>query len=138
MYISETFSEPNGSLPVRIAVIDTGCNLKAPIFDIPGYETRLRGHWKDWLDEFNFEPRDEHGHGTEIVSLLLRILPNAEIFVARVARSQADLDTAGGIIVKVGVCSSSSSSLTETCPGNRSRSYSVGSGYHYNVVRLPT
>lgn len=99
--ISATFSDLNGSQPVRIAVIDTGCDLKAPIFDVSGHESRLKGHWKDWLDESS-RPLDQHGHGTEIVSLLLRILPNAEIFVARVARNQQDLDTAGELIVKVG------------------------------------
>jgi hypothetical protein len=86
--------------PVRIAVLDTGCSMETPILDQRGQEYRLKKNWKDWVDTSS-TPRDEHGHGTRIVSLLLRIAPKAEIHVARVARDVEDLQDATQTIANV-------------------------------------
>jgi hypothetical protein len=97
------FSESTATLkvvPVRIAVLDTGCSLEAPILDQQGQEHRLMKNWKDWVHETTI-PQDEHGHGTRIVSLLLRIAPKAEIHVARVARDMEGLQNATQTIASV-------------------------------------
>lgn len=119
VWISESFSKPENLRPVRVTVIDTGCDITAPIFDLPGQRNRLKGHWKDWMDE-SLKPRDDHGHGTEIVSLLLRILPNAEIFVARVAKDLDSLVDAGERIAKVRAIFDIELRLAKRLPGNRS------------------
>lgn len=86
--------------PIKIAVLDTGCSLNAPIFSMQGQEARMKNHWKDWVDG-SPQPKDTNGHGTKIVSLLLRIAPNAEIFVARVAKDHKSLSKADEVIARV-------------------------------------
>ncbi|KAL1617277.1 hypothetical protein SLS56_011048 [Neofusicoccum ribis] len=83
-------AQGNAVQPVKIAVLDTGCSLDSPIFLMEGQEARLKDRWKDWV-ESSPKPTDENGHGNRIVSLLLRIAPNAEIFVARVAKNPRSL-----------------------------------------------
>jgi len=62
----------------------------------------LKGHWFDCLDESE-EPVDEDpdSHGTAMVALLLRLLPNADIYVFRVARDAEGLSTARESIANV-------------------------------------
>jgi hypothetical protein len=69
----------------------------------PDDEERLDGHWKDWVDN-EPSPVDQHGHGTALVTLLMRMVRNAEIFVARVARNAEGLQNAEDNIAKVLQC----------------------------------
>lgn len=89
-------------IPVRIAVLDTGCSLDAPIFQQPGEDDRVKKGWIDWVGHSD-QPKDDDGHGTRITSLLLRIAPQAEIYVARVATNVEDLQhhTATQVIAEV-------------------------------------
>ncbi|KAJ5971397.1 subtilisin-like protein, partial [Penicillium vulpinum] len=74
---------------VRIAVLDTGYDNNAPFFFSPGVQSRLRG-WKDWVDGSD-EPEDCHGHGTHLVSLIQNCAPEADIYVARIAKKPSEL-----------------------------------------------
>ncbi|KAJ5443340.1 subtilisin-like protein [Penicillium cf. griseofulvum] len=74
---------------VRIAILDTGCDDNAPFFFSPDVEGRLKD-WKDWVDGSD-QPEDCHGHGTHLVSLVLKCAPEADIYVARVAKSPDQL-----------------------------------------------
>lgn len=57
------------------------------------------GHWFDCLGESDeLVDEDPERHGTAMVALLLRLLPNAEIYVVRVARDAEGLSTAKGSI----------------------------------------
>lgn len=89
---------------VRVAVLDTGCDLEHKFFSGPGIrqDKRLEGHWFDCLGE-SPEPVDEDPdrHGTSMVALLLRLLPNAEVYVVRVARNAEGLFTAKQSIAHV-------------------------------------
>jgi subtilisin family serine protease len=77
--------------------------LDAEYFSLcTGDDERLEGHWCDWVKN-EAEPVDEHGHGTALVTLLLRVVPNAEIFVARVAKNAQGLQDAEENIAKVTV-----------------------------------
>ncbi|KAE8441485.1 hypothetical protein EG329_004909 [Mollisiaceae sp. DMI_Dod_QoI] len=86
-----------GTQPVKVAVLDTGCNLSADCFNSSGIrqDERLAGHWFDCMNEED-EPVDDDPsqHGTAIVTLLLRLLPTAEIYVARVSRNADGLSEA--------------------------------------------
>ncbi|KAE8411484.1 hypothetical protein BDV36DRAFT_274502 [Aspergillus pseudocaelatus] len=80
---------PVAPVRVRLAVLDTGCNDNAPFFLSPENDFRLR-EWKDFVDDANhFE--DCHGHGTHLTSLIMKIAPQAEIYVARVAKDPKDI-----------------------------------------------
>lgn len=74
---------------VRIAVLDTGCDDNAPFFFEDNNGDRLR-EWKDWTSGYD-SFGDCHGHGTHMVSLIMKIAPEAHIYVARVARRPSEL-----------------------------------------------
>lgn len=66
------------------------------------HDDRLNGHWLDCLNEAE-NPRDEdpNQHGTAMATLLLRLLPAAEVYVARVARDSENLLVAKKNIAEV-------------------------------------
>ncbi|RYP16696.1 hypothetical protein DL766_009056 [Monosporascus sp. MC13-8B] len=78
--------------PIRVAVLDTGCNMNTGFFDEEhnqGDKQRvMREHWKDFLDDKSPEPVDDDGHGTKIATTLLMLLPRAELFIGRVAKNR--------------------------------------------------
>ncbi|PYH91049.1 subtilisin-like protein [Aspergillus ellipticus CBS 707.79] len=75
--------------PVRIAILDTGYDEEVPFFFFPGIQSRLKG-WKDWVDGSD-KPRDCDGHGTHLVSLLMKCAPEADVYVARIAKDSKDI-----------------------------------------------
>ncbi|KAH8883064.1 subtilisin-like protein [Thozetella sp. PMI_491] len=82
---------------IKIAVIDTGFSLDAAHFKMFGRDEAKRVHFKDFVDVQNTSPidTDHHdeaggpGHGTLVVTLLLKLLPKAIIYVARVVETRA-------------------------------------------------
>ncbi|KAK6603922.1 extracellular alkaline serine protease [Botrytis cinerea] len=91
--------EPNNSpAPVRIAVLDTGYDDRAIFTFQQDNQHRLKG-WKDWVDQSD-QPKDFHGHGTHLVSLVMKIAPKAHLYIARVAKSPSDLLTSSENVAK--------------------------------------
>ncbi|KAL7808609.1 subtilisin-like protein [Trichoderma gracile] len=93
--LSQTRGSPAG---VRIAILDTGCNIDSVFFDMPSIRRRLRG-WKDFVSGAT-DWQDQQGHGTYLASLILQIASVADIYVARVARSADDLAKASGKVAE--------------------------------------
>ena len=89
----------SSSARVRIAVLDTGCDDNAPFFLHPDNGPRLK-EWKDWVDGSD-QWQDCHGHGTHLVSLIMKTAPEAHICVARIAKSPDTLLKAGENVAKV-------------------------------------
>lgn len=92
----------NHSKRIKIAILDTGVDLKHPDFAEdqakPFSERRIKKPL-DFLDSKG-NGRDICGHGTHCVGLLRRVAPWADIHVARVATDfNGDLDPM--IIAKV-------------------------------------
>lgn len=89
---------------IRVAVLDMGCDLGHVFFSGPGsrQDDRLKGHWFDCLGVSD-EPVDEDSkrHRTAILAILLRLLPNADRYVVRVARDAKDLSRAKERIASV-------------------------------------
>lgn len=88
---------------VKIAVLDTGCDLDGSLFNgEPSYEARVKHNWTDWAGSSS-DPVDESKskHGTAVSSLLLRLAPTAEIYVMRIARFEEDIESSGEAIGKV-------------------------------------
>ncbi|KAM0454211.1 hypothetical protein ACHAPV_008481 [Trichoderma viride] len=79
----------NSPSPVRIAVLDTGCDDGSLFFFESDNASRLR-EWKDWTGESE-EYQDCHGHGTYLTSLIMKLSPGAHIYVARVAKYPDEL-----------------------------------------------
>ncbi len=76
--------------PVRIAILDSGLDLENPFIiedqQLPNpciKEVRSFVHGTE-----PYDVRDEIGHGTHALGLLLKVAPRAEIYVARIARQE--------------------------------------------------
>ncbi|KAJ4990181.1 putative subtilisin [Stagonosporopsis vannaccii] len=85
----------------KIAVIDTGYDPTASFLRnpqknrlspnyVPGH---VKYHWKDFWGK-SPGPLDTDGHGTSMLSLLMRIAPFADICVARIAGTDKDIQLA--------------------------------------------
>jgi hypothetical protein len=70
--------------------LDTGCDEQASWFTDTRYD-RLR-EWKDFVDGSG-KRVDVDGHGTHLVSLIMKIAPHADICVARVSKDAKSLDS---------------------------------------------
>lgn len=90
--------------PIRVAVLDTGCDLSGRFFTRNGNSGEAqRIRWHGFVTPGQAVPTDEDPdrHGTNIVTLLLMLLPMCEIFVGRVATSPAQLPDSVPNIAKV-------------------------------------
>ena len=102
-YFSPSASTPKIPKRTKIAIIDTGYDPDSGFFsNQPSRQLgkRIRD-FKDWVLD-NGKPEDTHGHGTFVLSLLMRVAPCADIYVARVAENESDLCNAGPNISEVG------------------------------------
>jgi hypothetical protein len=81
---------------VRIAILDTG------IDSCYSYWASIKGY-KDFVSEGNEQGRDNTGHGTNGVHLFFKILPEADIFVARVFEEAVANDVTTLLMAKVSV-----------------------------------
>lgn len=97
--LAQSILQSSLSTHVRIAVLDTGCDNDAPFFFQEGNSPRLK-EWKDWVDGSD-QMQDRHGHGTHLVSLVMKIAPEAHIYVARIAESPDGLLNSSRNIAKV-------------------------------------
>jgi hypothetical protein len=53
--------------------------------------------WKSFVHKDELA-QDEHGHGSQMVYLAMRMAPQADIYVARVIRNRSEIRTADDII----------------------------------------
>ncbi|KAK3987551.1 hypothetical protein QBC44DRAFT_245552 [Cladorrhinum sp. PSN332] len=75
---------------IRVAVLDTGYDGTSIFFKSPDRKHRIRG-WKDYVNCNSNLRSDTDGHGTHVLSLVMKVAPAADIYVARVAGDTADL-----------------------------------------------
>ena len=66
---------------VRVAILDTGIDPTVDGIKLPF--NRGHVHYKNFASGHDFA-QDTHGHGTAVTSLLLKVAPNADVYVARV------------------------------------------------------
>lgn len=71
---------------LRIAILDTGVDMSHP--EISAQKARIKKR-KAWVQasthKLQAEDEDVHGHGTHATALLLRLVPHADIYFARVS-----------------------------------------------------
>ncbi|KAI3325795.1 hypothetical protein HD806DRAFT_491247 [Xylariaceae sp. AK1471] len=82
---------------IRIAVLDTGYDPGAIFFD-RDRRSRLKD-WKDYVER-DRTIKDEDGHGTHVLSVLMQVAPAADIYVARIARGTPDLLTSSANVAE--------------------------------------
>lgn len=86
--------------PVRIAILDSGLDPENPFLiedqQLPNPQIKEARSFVHGTEPHDI--RDEIGHGTHALGLLLKVAPGAEIYVARVARRETlDPNTYGDI-----------------------------------------
>ncbi|KAK2593254.1 hypothetical protein QQS21_009053 [Conoideocrella luteorostrata] len=75
--------------PVRIAILDTGCDLTLQSFQAANC---FKG-WRDFAVEPPAETEvDEYGHGTFMARLVMQMVPGCELYIARVAQTRQQLE----------------------------------------------
>jgi subtilisin family serine protease len=74
------------TLPVKIAVLDTGIDLDHPFIKAAMRLKRIK-ETKSFVDN-DETMKDESGHGTHVTALLLRVAPEAKIYIAKVAKDE--------------------------------------------------
>ncbi|KAL7922387.1 hypothetical protein ACQKWADRAFT_78429 [Trichoderma austrokoningii] len=75
--------------PVRIAILDTGCDLTLKSFQA----AKCFKGWRDFAVEPPSETEvDEYGHGTFMARLVMQIVPGCELYIARVAQTRQQLE----------------------------------------------
>lgn len=83
----------------KIAVLDTGYDANSDFFDERPRWERIKG-WKDFVSASDSRV-DTDGHGTFILSLIMKIAPMADVYVARVAAGDEDFPNSADNIAKV-------------------------------------
>ncbi|KAF3406266.1 hypothetical protein DPV78_000395 [Talaromyces pinophilus] len=76
---------------IRVAILDTGCNPDIPFFQ----NTAVSDCFKDWKD-FAADSQisvDAIGHGTFMACLFLQVAPIVDLYIARIAVTQDQLES---------------------------------------------
>jgi subtilisin family serine protease len=71
---------------VKIAVLDTGIDLNHPT--IKGAVNMRRIKTSKSFVKDDKTPQDENGHGTHVASLILKVAPESELYVGKIARNE--------------------------------------------------
>lgn len=102
----QTLTKNAQSPAVKIAILDTGCDKNDDFFNGPGmdhlHKLEDTERWHDCLGESD-EPVDEDptSHGTAIAALLLRLAPEAIVYIIRIARNTDELSQSVTNIIDV-------------------------------------
>jgi subtilisin family serine protease len=73
-------------LPIKIAVLDTGVDLKHPAIMTAIQMKQIQKCMKSFVKN-DESMKDECGHGTHIASLLADIAPQAQMYIAKISNS---------------------------------------------------
>lgn len=93
------FGDSQAGSKIKIALLDSGYDASDTVIKAGIQSGRI-------VEEKSFMPgcpadRDEVGHGTHILALLLQQAPHADMYVARVSRSDSQSIDEIGVVAKV-------------------------------------
>lgn len=94
------FAENQSLERIRIAVLDTGYDPEATFFKDSKRKRRIR-EWKDCVISNSMIRQDTDGHGTHVLSLLMKVAPAANFYVVRVAEGTHDLSNSTSNVAEV-------------------------------------
>ena len=77
--------------PIRVAILDTGCQRNVAFFQDSHRSERLKG-WKDFTSAGSESETDTFGHGTFMARLLMHVAPIVDVYLIRVAKNTKDLE----------------------------------------------
>lgn len=70
--------------PIKVAVLDTGIDFEHGFIKGAMKKPRRIKATRDFVDKGN-NIQDFHGHGTHVAALLLKVAPDAQLYIAKVA-----------------------------------------------------
>lgn len=89
--IRENRKKGTKSSRIKLAILDTGYDINASTFDVPNRSNNIQ--WHDFVSN-SIHPVDTDGHGTHLLTLLLQLEVQADIYVARITENSQSLGTA--------------------------------------------
>ncbi|MCJ1470420.1 hypothetical protein MMC07_009065 [Pseudocyphellaria aurata] len=89
----------NVTTPIRVAILDTGCQRDMAFFQDPHRSERLKG-WKDFTSAASEIETDAFGNGTFMVRLIMHVAPIVDVYLIRVAKNTEDLESSQENICK--------------------------------------
>jgi subtilisin family serine protease len=130
---------------VKIAVLDTGINKEDEVFDL--LRTRITEDRRKQGGSLNNDPiqsiynfiggedKDSYGHGTHVAGLLMKVAPQADLYVAKIAHGSL-VENADHIsnVSTTGIGHYSDSIVDNTFIGY-SLGYQARCRHHHNVLR---
>jgi len=91
---------------INIAVIDTGLDFSIPAFKnkifVPEGLSKTGFYGLD-LEEEDFQPQDNHGHGTHVAGIIIALFPNARILPIKYSKSTKSYAQAIALAIKAKV-----------------------------------
>jgi hypothetical protein len=90
----------NITKPIRVAILDTGCNKDLAFFQDPGRSKWIKG-WKDFTASGSAVETDLNGHGTFMARLLMHVAPKVDVYLIRIAERSEELQNSQHSIAKV-------------------------------------
>lgn len=103
--VESSIAEANRPKRVKVAILDTGFNRQSSLFK----EARRRLlpqaeiDFKDYVGTSR-RPVDKTGHGTRVMSLLMEVIQNVDVWMARVFETNEGTEETESRIVEVCVC----------------------------------
>jgi subtilisin family serine protease len=76
---------------VRVAVLDTGVDVSHSLLCGPFHKGQIV--YQNFVGPETKIPRDDHGHGTHVTSILLKAAPNVSVYVGRVSATGKSWDS---------------------------------------------
>ncbi len=126
--------------PVRIAILDSGFDPENPFLMTgdQGLDPRIKYAQSFVHQSEPHDIRDDIGHGTHALGLLLKVATCAEIYIARIAnRETLDRDTYDDIAkARPGLyCRTDFEMKLMVCIGYQPRGFRMESGHYIDVIR---
>jgi subtilisin family serine protease len=95
---------------IRVTVIDTGIDGSHPYMERKGWKSNDGNAPQPLFHDFTIpesspnehEPIDEDGHGTFIAGILLQLVPDIELSVARIGRTRDTIKCDTDVATKIG------------------------------------
>lgn len=84
-FIDDSLSKKPDTPRVKIAILDTGIDMDHQ--DVEARCEHIKGKY-DWTSERPNRVIDQHGHGTHTANLVMDYAPDAELYVAKIARTK--------------------------------------------------
>lgn len=105
MFYNKHIKNLSNDWRIRIAILDTGIDENNGFFRGVRRSRNLRDRPLKKIESFVEGPlADSYGHGTNVAALILKIAPEADLYIAKISQGQ-EIDRVDHIVKVCGVAS---------------------------------